>query len=89
MKKRSKDAATQRTMTEPPIEQPHAAAPLTLDPADADPADVPEPEEPEGSDAEYQQVLATAREIIHLEELVIIDPRDEDARDRLRQLRRG
>ncbi len=84
MKKRAKDAATQRTMTKPPIEQLHAPTPQTLDPAD-----VPEPEEPEGSDAEYQQVLATAREIIHLEELLINDPRDEDARLRLRQLRRG
>ena len=56
-----------------PIEQPHDA--------------VPEPEDPEGIAAEYQQLRALAREIVLLEELLIINPRDEDVLARLRELR--
>ena len=40
-----------------------------------------------GFDAAYQQALALARQLAHLEDLLVIDPRDEDARARL--LRRG
>ena len=58
---------------EVPLEQPHDA--------------VPEPEEPEGYVAEYQQMLALVREITHLKERLIIDPRDDEARARLRELR--
>ena len=47
-----------------------------------------EREEQAGFDAAYQQALALARELAHLEELLVIDPRDEDARARL-LLRRG
>lgn len=85
MKKRA-EAAAQRTMTAMPAEPPHDADPRPLDPSDAGPSHVLEPE---GFDAAYQQVRAMARELVHLEEMLVIDPRDEDARTRLRQLRRG
>ena len=51
-----------------------------------DPADEPDPE---GTGAEYQRMLALVREIAHLEELLVGDPRDDEARARLRELRRG
>ena len=43
--------------------------------------------EQEGYVAEYQQMLALVREITHLKERLIIDPRDDEARARLRELR--
>ena len=70
---RRKKRAARATAPQVPIEQPHDA--------------VPEPEDPEGIAAEYQQLRALTREMIHLEELLIINPRDEDVLARLRQLR--
>ena len=70
---RRKKRAARAKAPQVPIEQPHDA--------------VPEPEDPEGIAAEYQQLRALAREMAHLEELLIINPRDEDVLARLRQLR--
>ena len=70
---RRKKRAARAKAPQVPIEQPHDA--------------VPEPEEPEGYVAEYQQMLALVREITHLKERLIIDPRDDEARARLRELR--
>ena len=52
--------AARATAPRLPIQQPHDA-----DHADVDPGDMPEPENPEGIAAEYQQLLALAREIVH------------------------
>ena len=70
---RRKKRAARAKAPQVPLEQPHDA--------------VPEPEEPVGSVAEYQQMLALVREITHLKERLIIDPRDDEARARLRELR--
>ena len=70
---RRKKRAARATAPQVPIEQPHDA--------------VPDPEDPEGIAAEYQQMLALVREMTHLKERLIINPRDEDARARLRRLR--
>ena len=79
---RRKKRAARVTAPRLPIQQPHDA-----EHADVDPGDMPEPEDPEGIASEYQQLLARAREIVHLEGLLIINPRDEEARARIRQLR--
>ena len=79
---RRKKRAARVTAPRLPIEQPHDA-----EHADVDPGDMPEPEDPEGIAAEYQQMLALVREITHLKERLIIDPRDDEARARLRELR--
>ena len=70
---RRKKRAARVTAPRLPIQQPHDA-----EHADVDPGDMPEPEDPEGIASEYQQLLARAREIVHLEGLLIINPRDED-----------
>ncbi len=70
---RRKKRAARAKAPQVPIELPHDA--------------VPEPEDPEGIAAEYQRLRAVAREMAHLEELLIINPRDEDVLARLRQLR--
>ena len=73
---RRKKRAARAKAPQVPLEQPHDAVP-----------EPEEPEEPEGYVAEYQQMLALVREITHLKERLIIDPRDDEARARLRELR--